>query len=664
MNHVELSTLRAARRATVATPGFHVSRFTFHGTLAIAAAVSCLQLVTAAEPVSPKVPDALEFPPPGQVRFSGWIGENIQTCKRGRLMAQSVPDLVQPFAVREEDKLWRCEFWGKWFTSGALAYRYEADPALRSVLEGSVRDLLVTQTPDGGITSYKPSAELSNWDVWGRKYTLLGLLAWHELSGDPKALEAARRHADRVLQQVGFGKTDIVTLGWWNGMAASSILEPMVLLYRRTGDARYLEFARYIVQSWEGPKGPDLVRKALNGVSVFKMFPGPDPSQKGYMSGGSSKAYEMMSCYEGLVELYRATGEAKYLEAAKKVFADIRDTEITVLGSGSSWERWCKGRTRQTETVPEWMETCVTVTWMKLAGQLLRLTGDPLYADEIERSTYNALLGAQKPDGSWWSHFSPLEGQRQPAPEHCNMHMNCCVANGPRALMLLPALAVMSGRTGPVINFYEPATATIPLPSGRSLRLEIKSDYPRSGVVDIALHPAAAENFTLGLRIPAWSRVTKVELNGKSVPDVQPGAYTRLTRLWKEGDSVRLSLDFTVQIAKDPGGSGRVALTRGPVVLALDKRISKPLPTGGAGLVLADSAGAVRAGEVTDNLPAGMRMAFDVPFNVGGKPSPLRFCDYASAGRTWSEDSALLVWIPQPLNLSAPFAVISAAKNR
>lgn len=620
-----------------------------------------LGVANAGEKVAPKVEDKLVCPPPGSVHLTGWIGEEMATCKKGRIFGQSISDLVNPFAVREEDKLWREEFWGKWFTSAALAYRYEADPELRAILDKAVAGILATQTPDGGITTYKAAAEFSNWDTWGRKYTLLGLLAYHELSGDAKTLEAARRHADRVIEHFGPGKADIATNGYWNGMAASSILEPMVLLYRRTGEARYLKFAESIVKSWEGPQGPDLVRKALNGVAVFKMFPGPDPTKKGYMSGGSSKAYEMMSCYEGLVELHRVTGEKKYLEAAKKVFGNIRDTEVTIIGSGSSWERWCNGRARQTEVVPEWMETCVTVTWLKFASQLMRLTGDPLYADEIERSVYNPLLAAQKSDGTWWCHYNPLEGQREAAPEHCNMHMNCCVANGPRGLMLLPELAVMSAKAGPVVNFYEPGTATLPLASGKTVRLAIASDYPRPGVVEIAVEPQAAEKFTLSLRIPSWSAATKVELNGEAVTGIKPGAYTRLARTWKPGDKLRVSFDFTVRLVKDPGGSGRVAVMRGPVVFTLDKRITKAGV--GSGTVVAGGKGEIAAKAVETGLPEGFRMALDVPVEAGGKRAMLRMCDYASAGHTWAADSTLRVWLPQPLNLENPFEGIAPPKQ-
>jgi uncharacterized protein len=243
------------------------------------------------------------------------------------------------------------------------------------------------------------------------------------------------------------------------------------------------------------------------------------------------------------------------------------------------------------------------------------------------------------------------------------MHQNCCVANGPRGLMLLPALAVMSGAAGPVINFYEPATATVPLAWGQYVQLEIQSDFPRSGVVGIAVRATPVKNFTLSLRIPEWARATKVEVNGQTVSGIQPGTYARLTRPWAPGDKVRIEFAMPVQLVRDPGGSGRVAVTRGPVVFALDKRLSQPLPGAGPGVVVADASGVVNALAVEKGLPAGVRMALDVPFDAGGKRMSLRFCDYASAGRTWSADSALRVWLPQPLDLQAPFSGIPAPKK-
>ncbi len=211
----------------------------------------------------------------------------------------------------------------------------------------SVHELLATQSPDGYIGNYARGSHLEGWDVWGRKYTLLGLLAWYDLTADAAALRGAQRLADHLLREVGPGAADIVTLGLYRGMAASSVLEPMVRLYRRTHDERYLRFAEYILDRWSSAKGPQLIEKA--GVPVAERFPAP---KKWWSWENGQKAYEMMSCYAGLVELYRETGWLSALSAAVRTFESIRDTEINVAGSGSAAECWYGGQARQTEVLP------------------------------------------------------------------------------------------------------------------------------------------------------------------------------------------------------------------------------------------------------------------------------------------------------------------------
>ena len=147
-------------------------------------------------------------------------------------------------------------------------------------------------------------------------------------------------------------------------------------------------------------------------------------------------------------------------------------------------------------------------------------------------------------------------------------------------------------------------------------------------------------------------------INGQVVEGVKPGRYARLAREWKPGDRVRVTFDLAVRAVREPGGSRQVAIVRGPMVLALDKRITQPHAGIKAATVKTDARGIVQqAVEVCDGLPDGIRWAIDVPFvTADGKTVPLRMCDYASAGRTWSEQSALRVWQPQPLNLENPFA--------
>ncbi|WP_298298028.1 beta-L-arabinofuranosidase domain-containing protein, partial [Hydrotalea sp.] len=387
------------------------------------------------------------------VQMGGFVGEKLNDSYQNRILAQDFNRLVEPFKHRTETSCWQSEFWGKWFTSAVLAYRYHPEPKLKNVLDQAVTELIATQTPDGYIGNYNEASQLQQWDIWGRKYCMLGLLAYYDLTKDNKSLQAARKLADNLMQELAGKKALIVKEGNHRGMAATSILEPVCLLYARTGDKRYLGFANEIIREWETPDGPQLISKA--DVDVAKRFPKP----KNWFSWDQGqKAYEMMSCYEGLLELYRITGKLEYKDAVEKTWENIRQNEINITGSGASVECWFGGKNLQTIPIEHYQETCVTATWIKLSQQLLKLTGDAKYADATEQSFYNALLGAMKPDGSDWAKYSPLAGERLQGSEQCGMGLNCCVASGPRGLFTLPLTTVMSDKKGVQINFFVSGT--------------------------------------------------------------------------------------------------------------------------------------------------------------------------------------------------------------
>ncbi len=608
------------------------------------------------------VPDTLLPLGAADVRLEGWLGAKLDLCLRNRVMAQNVEPLVKPFREQTEvgDGDWRGEYWGKWFTSAALGYAYRPTPQHRAVLDKALRELLATQNADGYIGTHRKEHRLKGWDVWGRKYVLLGLIAHYDLSRDKSVLDAARRHLDSLLQEVGPGRANIAETGFagWKGLPPTSILEPAVLLYQRTGDPKYLAFARSIVAAWSqpnrlSPNGMRLIEQALAGTPVAR-FEAP-------------KAYEMTSCFEGLAELYRTTGEPKYLEACKKVGDSIIASELFIVGSGSSREVWFGGEAQQAAPKPDPMETCVTATWMKYCHQLLRLTGEPRYADQMEISLYNALLGAMKPDGGWWGYYMPLAGTKRASHiQHGDVGLSCCVTNGPRALLLTPQWAVMTDKAGPVVNLYNRGVTTTRLASGRRVRLEQQTDYPLGDAIHLSVEPDTPAQFTLKLRIPAWSQKTVLTVNGKPLGSaVRPGSYAAIARRWQRGDRVLLKLDMRGRILRDPGGSDAVAVMRGPVVLAWDRRLQ---PEAGAKLTLqpdtappgAAHANAARFLQLTP-VPraaqpgqAAIWMAFNAPcVTESGKAASLTLCDYASAGNTWDGASKFGVWMPQPLDFAA-----------
>ncbi|MFH1070474.1 MAG: beta-L-arabinofuranosidase domain-containing protein [Candidatus Glassbacteria bacterium] len=568
-------------------------------------------------------------------------------------MVQDIEHLVEPFRHREETRWWQTEFWGKWFTSLALAYRYNQDPALLAIMDSAARALISTQSPDGYIGNYRPDARLKQWDIWGRKYCLLGLESQYDATGDTAALGAAVRLADHLRTEVGPGHTDIVLTGNYRGMASSSVLEPIVGLYRRTGSARFLEFARYIVRQWESEQGPQLIGKALAGIPVARRFPLP---QNWWSWENGAKAYEMMSCYEGLCELYRSTGEADYLRAVRRTWENIHDTEINIAGGASSQECWYGGKQMQAIPVLHPMETCVSVTWIKFCAQLLCLTGEPRFADAIEQSIYNALLGAMTPDGRDFAKYSALRGRRSLGENQCGMDLHCCNANGPRGLLLVPQVAVMVSGEGPVVNLYAAGSATVTLSSGNRVKIVLETDYPLGETVTIGVHPERPECFTLRLRVPEWSLRTSISAGAAEVSSVAPGSYARITKYWNRGDAVKLALDLRGRVICHPGGSQQFAVMRGPIVLARDSRLSdedvdaemqRPVAESGFIELQPDSAAAqtfwmvYRVPVVGD--PAG---------GQNGEKRTIRMCDFASAGDVLDPSVRYRIWLPALLDLS------------
>jgi len=587
--------------------------------------------------------------PSSSIKVGGYLGDKMNLVIEKRIKSQDVDHLVEPFRHKDETRLWQSEFWGKWIQSAIAAYDYNHDPELLSIIKKAVSGLLSTQMPNGYIGNYSDAAQLQQWDIWGRKYTLLGLLAYYDLTGDKTALTGSCRLADHLLSQVGPGKEDIVKTGNYHGMPSSSILEPMVYLYRRTGEKRYLDFAKYIVGQWETPYGPKLISSALAGIPVYERFAHPSVWWS-YENG--QKAYEMMSCYEGLLELYRITGEATYLKAVEMAVDNIIESEINVAGSGTAFECFYNGAKYQTEPTYHTMETCVTMTWMKLCLNLLRLTENPVYADQIEKSTYNALMASVRFDGSQIAKYSPLGGVRHAGEEQCGMHINCCNANGPRAFMMLPGFAVMGADNEIYINIYGQNNSVVPLNSKNKIRIDQSSDYPVSDKTEINIIPEKPESFTIAFRIPSWSDKTLVTVNGAEMSGSVAGKYFKITRIWNKDDKVILKMDMSGRLVKM---NGQQAIVRGPVVFARDTRF-------GDGFIYESAVVQEKNGSVvllpSEKKPDNIWMAFTAPLVLGTdlegefrNPKQINFCDFASAGNTWGEDSRYKVWIPQTLNV-------------
>jgi uncharacterized protein len=590
----------------------------------------------------------------GSVKMKGYIGGKMDLCIKNRVMVQDVDRLVQPFISNSDGKSgFRGEFWGKWFTSAMLGYGYEPNLHYKAKVDEAINKLMDTQTPDGCISTYPPEYHLGTWDIWGRKYVLLGLISYYDQTGNKSVLDAAKKVADQLIKEAGpKSNINLAETGWvgWKGLAPSSVLEPVSLLYQRTEEKRYLEFCNHIISLWEKPNkltptGIKLIENAITKVDLWEM-------------GGAPKAYEMMSCFEGLCEMYRNTGNKIYLDACKSLVESIIEDELMVVGSASSYEIWFNGKMRQTEPLFQGMETCVTVTWIKLLYQMLRLTGDSKYADEIEKSIYNALISSMTPDGTWWAYYNSLQGER------CYSHLqyedvalSCCVANGPRALLLVPQFYVMTDENGPVINIYEEGEANIKINSGNEVELIQKTKYPVDGNINITVNPKKQETFAVSLRIPSWSKNNSIKINGKKLDQsLIPGTYFKIDRHWSKNDLIELDLDMQAYVVNAPSGVKDLAIVKGPIVLSFDSRLVPEQLSGFSPPLYRYSFDTEADGKINVQLKDlnenNIWLTFDVPIiDESGAKHSISLCDFASAGNTYLSGNIFRVWVQQPFDL-------------
>ena len=612
-----------------------------------------------------------------EMTVTGPFGDRLDRMIRNHVEATDAKFLAEIFHGRSKPGWWQTEFWGKYMHSAVPFWKRTGSASLKANIDAGIASVLAAQEADGYIGDYAPDRRCGDgWDVWGMKYTLLGLLHYYDGTGDVKSLDAAKRLCDYLIGRFGVGGSSpkpLVKTGSWGGLPSGSLLEPVVWLYVRTQDKRYLDFATEIVrQVGEDPDGPRLIAQADVPVADRRLASAPkNPRGRDawYYIRQLTKAYEMMSCYQGLLEYYEATGRRDCLDASVKAAESIVKDEINLAGGAAARELWCHGARQQYRHFAWQQETCVITTWMRLCEKLLAVTGDPKWADQMEKTFYNAYLGALNRQGDRFASYTPLAGYRSDGHHHCELHTDCCNSNGPRGYLSVLNQCLTS--TGDVItvNFYLSGNARVALDGvPGDVRLQMYTLYPKSDTVRFEYRSREASAFALRLRVPAYSARTAVKVNDRPVETpVTAGAYLTLRRTWQPADRVEIVFDMPVEMHRL---GDYVAFTRGPVCLARDTRF-------GDGALDEDVAVGLVTPEVLKSFrtvrppTTDMFMAVAAPLpcgchaenpDAGDLPATVHFTDFASAGNSWQPCDRYQVWLPAVLDIRNEPAAFSSPR--
>lgn len=570
-----------------------------------------------------------------------------------------------------ENQGWRGEYWGKMMRGGALVYAYTQDEELYNVLTESVRDMLTVAEPDGRVSTYIREEEFDAWDLWCRKYVILACEYYLDICKDAslkdEILHFICRAADYIIAHIGPGEGQQgicdAKHGSWLGLNSSSILEPMVRLYRLTGDQKYLDFSTYIIREG-GAKGVPVFRLAFEN----QLYP---------YQYGVPKAYEMTSCFEGLLEYYYATGNEDCRKAVVNFANAVMETELSIIGcSGITHELFDYTKARQTVRQEDVLqETCVTVTWMKFCSRLLELTGDPRFADCMEQSFYNAYLGTFNTERKVSPYmrkkflerygitdivdtflpvdsYSPLlsgtrgrkVGGNQLLPD--KTYYGCCTCIASAGIGVFMDHMVMADDESITLQFFEKGHAQV-LCQGQKVFIDIDTAYPLDGKIKLTVKTESPLTFTLKIRVPGWTGSRKPyleyrkEWTEESLEIEFPMEIrTQLPEQWTEAvvytDMTKAKpgchTATAATVHHNPEDDNYIALFRGPLTLAADSRSGKDA---GSVFDFVPEGTLCQDHQITEGVPCLLKMKF-----TDNNGEAFYLVDYASAGRDWETEMA------------------------
>ena len=450
--------------------------------------------------------------------------------------------------------MWRGEFWGKLILSAVRVCRMKNDAVLKEDIQKSVYRVLQYQDETGYLGSYQNGenifkADLErcmremgddmvyNWNVWGQKYTLWALLECAQLLEDTHILSCCERLANQLIDLLHRLDVRVKDTGVMHGMPAGSILKPMLVLYRLTGNEKYLDFCQEIIKEWEreDQECPNLIHNALSKVPPALWYEVDAAKADGWIA----KAYEMMSCFDGIIEWYRVTGEEKYLDAVKAFWEATLQDEENILGSVGYCERFASAAAFPDAAT----EICDVIHWMRLSHELFCLTGEARYMEAFERAFLNAFLAGVYEDGRSGSFFVRGAGRHMAAEWQVETkYQHCCLNNVPRGFVNAAESVVMEAEDGYYVNMYTAARVRF---GNASIR--VSSGYVDRGAVALTVRGAEAGR-KLYLRIPAWSKKTVITvIGGETFETGNCGTYFTLP-LSGEDQVIRVFFDMTPAI--------------------------------------------------------------------------------------------------------------------
>jgi len=469
------------------------------------------------------------------------------------------------------------------------------DPKLDHYVDSLITIVAAAQEPDGYLYTAR-TIDPQHPHKWsGSERWVQESVLSHELYNSGHLFEAASAHYQAT------GKRNFLNIALKNADLLDQVFGPekrndapgheivemgLVKLYRITGEKKYLNLAKFFIDSRGKEKDPKKAYSQDHKPLIQQDEAVGHAVRAGYL-------------YSGVADVAALTGDSAYLAAIDKIWDNTVSKKLYITGGiGARHEGEAFGDNYELPNLTAYNETCAAIANVYWNYRMFLLHGDAKYIDVLERSLYNGVISGVGLDGKTFFYPNPLE---------CDMHYHfnsgetldrqpwfdcsCCPTNMCRFVASVPGYIYAQSNNALYVNLFAQSSSTVQLNKKLPVTISQETQYPWDGQVKISVSPEKASQFTLCLRIPGWAEnqvvpsdlysfvspetgLISVTVNGEPVQYKTEKGYAVIDREWKQGDVVSYNIPMSIrrveanaQVADD---AGKVAIERGPIVYCLE----------------------------------------------------------------------------------------------
>jgi DUF1680 family protein len=560
-----------------------------------------------------------------------------------------------------------------------------ADDALDAYLDSVIALIAAAQEPDGYLTTCvtNKAEHLARW--WGKErweklnshelynsgHLYEAAVAHYQATGKRSLLDVAIRNADLVCRVFGPGENQKHT------PSGHPLIEmALARLYQTTGDSKYLAQARYFVEE---------TGRATDGhrLSPYSQDHKPILEQDEIVGHAVRAAY----LYSGVTDVATLLHDTAYFHAVSRIWNNMANKKLYITGGiGSRAQGEGFGPEYELHNHNSYCETCASIANVYWNQRMFEATGHAQYADLLERALYNGVISGVSLEGDRFFYDNPLASDGHDE-RQAWFGCACCPGNITRFMASVPKYMYATAEKEKTlfVNLYASGHSTVNL-NGVSVELTQNTRYPWEGHIHFTLRPEKHTSFTLKLRLPGWAAGNPVpgsnlysfaspptatytlSLNGKEIHPEEQDGYLTISRRWKPGDEVDLTLPMEPRyIQAHPratANEGHHAIQRGPIVYCLeapdqpDRHVfNKYLP---AGTALTPSFKPLKLGGIVELQAAGKEVA-PAPGGATQSEATLTAIPYS----TWNNrgKAEMSVWIPASPQAARPLPAPTLASR-